>query len=118
MNAGYIQLLAATNHVILTAPHLVGAIGAVELIIANERFGNTVAVAAGSLIVLAHLRRSGGRLLNCVMINLILHESLVIKTNFDSIISDFCGYDLIANKFLDRSCKSERQDKRTYISRR
>ena len=52
--------------IILTAPHLVGSIGAIEFTIANVRFGNTVAVAASSLIVLAHLWWSGGRLLNCM----------------------------------------------------
>lgn len=58
--------------IILTAPHLVGTVGAVEFTVADVRFGNTVAVAAGSLVVLAHLRWSGDRLLNCVTINSIL----------------------------------------------
>lgn len=58
--------------IILTAPHLVGPVGAVEFTVANVRFGNTVAVAAGSLVVLAHLRWPGDRLLDCVTINSIL----------------------------------------------
>lgn len=97
---------ASLVSIILTAPHLVGSVGAVEFTIANVRFGNTVAVAAGSLIVLAHLRRSGDRLLNCAIVNLILRKSS-LKTISNSNSSRGCV--LSQNEILDRKIGEARQ---------
>lgn len=63
---------AARSWKVLTAPHLVGSVSAVVFAIAHVRFGNAVAVTAGCLVVLTHLRWSGRRLFNCGVIKLIM----------------------------------------------
>jgi len=88
----------------LTAPHLVGSIGAIEFTVANMRLGNAVAVAAGSLIVLAHFRRSGGRLLDCVINYAISYKCSVISYKcsvLNLLIANFC--------FLQTNCVSTYQ---------